>query len=352
MKKHIVLILNIVLILAILSGVVFAMYRASQNIEPNVEATESTADEVATNDEAETTGEHYTIGIIQHSDIPNCNAAYQGFIAHLAQKGYVNQNTITLDYALEEDNKKCKEAIQRFIDSEYDLIYAIGPYATRLAASMTEDIPIVFGAVQEPEAEKFIKSNEVPGSNVTGVSDYTPCFEQIDSVKTLIPDAKKIGAIYYATDTDSVTQAIIGEKEAENIDVDYAKYPVESVEDIDKALQLMEKDGVDVIYAPIDKFINKNIDKIVAYQNENNIPIVCGNTTMLEKGCFSTCVINYSSIGIKAGDMVLDILENDADPAQMPIAYIYECYLHINADTLTALGVDISDEVKATAVIE
>ncbi len=355
MKKHLVLILNIVLILAILGGVFYAMYRASLMEEKPEVKPVSTVDEVATVDEKPTEAPKvYNIGIIQRSNVPNCNNVYQGFIAELAANGYINKNNIYLDYALEENKDACKAAVQRFIDSEYDLIFAIGPYATKLAASMTTEIPIVFGAVSEPEQENFVESNKAPGGNVTGVSDYTPCFEQIDSIKMMFPETEKIGAIYKATDTESVTQALIGEKEAamENIDISYVKYPVEDSNEISSALEEMLSDGVDVIYLPVDKLMNKNIKKIVKFSYENKIPVVCGNTEMLEKGCFSTCVINYPSIGGAAGDMALDILYGGADPARIPIAYIYDCYLHINEKSMKELGVELPQEVLDTAIIE
>lgn len=353
MKKHLVLIMNVLLVLAILGGVFFAMYRASQmtHIADDVPAT---VDEVATKDEETVPQQIFNIGIIQHSNVPNCNNVYQGFIAQLAANGYINNNNIYLDYALEEDDKKCKEAIGRFIDEEYDLIFSIGPYATKLAASMTDEIPIVFGAVAEPEQEDFVNTNEVPGGNVTGVSDYTPCFEQIDSIKLMFPDTKMIGAIYQATNEESLTQVLIGEKEAqtEHINIDYKKYPVTTSDEITQALEEMYNDGVEVVYVPVDKFINKNLKIIVNFSYDFDIPIVCGNTTMLEKGCFSTCIINYPSIGGTAGDMALDILLDGADPAKIPIAYIYDSYLHINESAMEKLEVELPDEVLETAIIE
>ena len=354
MKKHLVLIVNVVLILAILGGVFYAIKKASDMHkipEPKVPAT---FDEVATTDEPTVALEFYNIGIIQHSDVDNCNDIYQGFIAELAANGYVNNNNINLDYVLEEDNTKCEEAIKRFIDEDYDLIFSIGPFATKLAASMTNEIPIVFAGVQEPDQEEFVQSNKAPGGNVTGVSDYTPCFEQIDSIKLMFPDTKKIGAIYLATNESSVTQALIGEKEAktEQVDIEYIKYPVKDTKEINTALENMKHDGVEVIYTPVDGFINKNIKPIIDFSYENEIPIVCGNLTMLEKGCFSTSVINYPSIGGAAGDIALDILVDGAEPSTTPIAYIYDCYLHINKEVMEKLDIKLSEDVITTAIVE
>lgn len=354
MKKHLVLIVNILLILAVLVGVVFAMVNSSK-MNTNESVPVATFDEVETTvDEPTVAPEVYSIGIIQHSNVPNCNNVYQGFIAELAANGYINNNNINLDYRMEEDNEKCKEAIQSFIDADYDLIFSIGPFATKLSASMTKEIPIVFAAVQEPEQEDFVESNKAPGGNVTGVSDYTPCFEQIDSIKLMFPETKRIGAIYLATDENSVTQALIGEKEAqtEQVDIEYLKYPVTDVDEIAASLEKMNEDEIEVIYAPVDAFINKNIKPIVEFSYENKVPIVCGNLTMLEKGCFSTSVINYPSIGGAAGDMALDILKGGADPANIPIAYIYDCYLHINETAVKKLDIELSDELVEVAILE
>ena len=357
MKKHLILIGNIVLILAIMVGIFFVMFKTSKMKPQSQTLTETVVSEAPTPSPTEPALTEpvviHTIGIVQRSDTPNCNHIYQGFIAELADKDYVNEKTINIDYVLEENTDKCKEAIQRFIDSEYDMIFTIGPLCTKLAASMTTEIPVVFAAVQEPEQEEYVDSNEAPGGNVTGVSDYTPCFEQIDSIKLMFPETKKIGAIYYATDTESLTQAIIGEKEAETdeINIPYEKYPVKDGE-LESTIQTMISDEVDVIYAPVDKYINENIDTLLAYANENKIPVICGNTEMFDKGCFSTCVINYPSIGGAAADIALDILYEGAEPATTPIAYIYDCYLHINEKAMKTLGVTLSDEVLESAVVE
>ncbi len=353
-KKHLVLIVNIILILAILGGIGFILFKSYNRAQNNKVDTTPTV-EISTSDVTPTEPEViYTVGIVQRSDVPNCNSIYQGFIAELAANGYVNQSNINLDYVLREDSNECKEAIQRFIDNDYDLIFTIGPFCTKLAASMTTEIPIVFGAIEEPEQEAFIESNEVPGGNVTGVSDYTPCFEQIDSIKLMFPDTKKIGAIYFATDANAVTQAIIGEKEAqtEQVNIPYAKYPVKDKDELKSILESMLEDGVDVIYAPVDSFIYKNIKTVLKFANENKIPIICGDIDMLEKGCFSTSVINYPSVGGAAGDIALDILYKDADPATTPVAYISECYLHINEKAMKELDVQLPDEVMESAYFE
>lgn len=356
MKKHLVLIINIILVLVIVAGVGLVVYNAMNSSDapdntqqtPTFETISKTDSTQAPTQAVET----FNIGILQHSDIDNCNSVYDGICKELGN--YFQDACFMIDYVLEVDNDKCKEEIQRFIDSDIDLIVAIGPFAANLASSMTTEIPIVFAAVQEPEEEGLVETNEVPGGNVTGVSDYTPCFEQIYSVKEMFPDCKKIGAIYNATNKSAVEQALMGKKEAEReeVSIPYEEYKVGNEKDITEALDSMIDDGVEVIYVPVDKYLAGKINLIVDFSLEHKIPVVCGNKTMLDKGCFSTCVTNYEAIGRKAAEIIVNILVNEADVSTLPVSYTNECYLHINADVMDKLGVQIPANVVSKAILD
>ena len=43
---------------------------------------------------------------------------------------------------------------------------------------------------------KLVTSNELPGGNVTGVSDAAPLEKQLEMIREFLPKAKKIGMIY------------------------------------------------------------------------------------------------------------------------------------------------------------
>ena len=56
---------------------------------------------------------------------------------------------------------------------------AIATPAAQAVANLTETIPILITAVTDPESAMLVKSNEMPGTNVTGTSDLTPVAAQI-----------------------------------------------------------------------------------------------------------------------------------------------------------------------------
>lgn len=343
MKKHIVLIMNIVLIVLIIGAIGFTAFRLMNN-GASVEPTEAPTIAPTVSPTAAPTvppGEKKKIGIIQHTNNTESANCYAGFITELKERGVLEYAEIV--YIIEEDGDLCKEKIRNLVDEGCDLLFTIGPFASKAAAAITDEIPIVFAAVSDPEEHGLVESNEEPGKNITGVSSFTPCFEQVDLISFLLPGKKNIGSIYTSTDEYAVRQAIIASKQAENNDLSFERYPVKNKKEIKNALASMEEDKIDVIYLPVDKGVFRNIDLILDYANENKIPVICGNETMLKAGCFATCEINYTSIGRSCGSLIYDILYGGADPGELRVIYKFDCYNLINQETMEKLDIKLND---------
>lgn len=353
MKKHIILIMNIVLVVVLIAAIVFTLMRAMSN-RPEPEQTPTTTP-VATmateSTEAATvpTGERYKIGIIQHATNEESDSCYAGFISELNEQGLLSG--IDIVYVVEKDDDKCRAKIQSLVDEGCDLLYAIGPFAAKAAAAITTDIPIVFGSVSDPEEAGLVRSNENPGGNVTGVSSYTPCFEQIELIPVILPEAEYVAELYNSTDESAVRQAIIAEWQAEEFKLKTERFPVNDKEGIKTALVNIAERQFDVLYLPIDNLMFKYMDSIVAYTQKHNIPIICGNEKMMRKGALATCEINYTSIGRKSAELSYEILVKKKDPATLPVIYKYGCFNLINKQAMDKLGLKLSETALANVEI-
>ena len=350
MKKHFVLIMNIVLAAVIIGAVGWTIFNVmnrsgSSKTAPvsgdqaNVGASDTSSELPAIDP-----SERYKIGIVQHYNNADSNDCYAGFISELNERGLIGN--VDIVYIIEEDEERCISEIQRLINDDCDLLCTIGPYASKAAASLTTDIPIVFAGIADPEAAGLINSSENPGGNITGVSSYTPVFEQIDLVKVILPQAKNIAALYSSTDEYAVTQAFIAEKEAEELGMTEDRYPITKPAEIETALAKIKEAGSQAIFLPVDKFILKHINSILAFSNENKIPIFVGNETMLKAGAFATCTVNYTSIGRKAAGQSCDILFEKKDPASLSVIYKYDCYNIVNQTSLDALGIRLNQTMQ------
>ena len=340
MKKHLTILISIVLIVLVIGAVVFFFLKA-QNSGENSSASGSADSTVSASETMPYTEpvKLYKIGIVQHGLGNASKDCYEGFITELDNSGILDK--VEIVYIVEDNKELCREKIESLVNNGCDLLYTIGRYASETAADITKKIPIVFGAVNSPDEVGLVESNEAPGGNVTGVSSYTPCFEQIDLIKLILPEAKSVAALYNSTDADAVLQGIVASKEAENIGIKCDQYPVEDEKALKSALEKIQKAKTDVVYIPVDKFLSAHIGTLNDFSYENKIPVICGDEATLELGAFATSEINYASIGSKAAGMANDILFNGKSPATLSVNYKHDCTNMVNRPVMMKLGISI-----------
>ena len=348
MKKNLVITLSVILIIAVIGVVVFSIVLA-MNKQKNTDTAISTNDQAAASAPAIETryDEHYKVGVIQTGLGSASKDCYSGFMLELDERNLLGNIEVT--YVVEDNEELCRTKIKELIaGGDIDLLYTIGRFASETAAELTKDIPIVFGAVNSPDEVGLVESNEAPGGNVTGVSSYTPCFEQIDLIHTILPKAKTVAALYSATDQDAVLQGIIAAREAKNIGLDCTQYTIEDKAALESALKKIKENKTEVIYIPVDKFLSSNIATILDFANENSIPVICGDEATLAQGALGTSVINYESIGRKAAGMVEAILFEKKAPATLSVMYKHDCTNMVNKAVRDKLKI----EIPATALGE
>ena len=74
---------------------------------------------------------------------------------------------------------------------------AISTPSAQAAVNNIKDKPIFFSAITNPE------SAGVLAENVTGVSDRSPVKKQVELIKELLPETKKIGVVYNTSEQNS-----------------------------------------------------------------------------------------------------------------------------------------------------
>lgn len=344
-KQYIYIPLNIILILLVLFGVGFLIFNSVNKEKKEVA---SPNEVVASSNDAKSSEDYFSLAIVQHSNNDSSNQCYQGLIAKLAQRGYTNSNNIDVTYILETDEDKLKAEIDNLLKKKVDVIYSIGSFATEYLKEVDTKIPVVFAAISDPEGKELIESNEVPGGMFTGVSSFVPTFEQIESIKFLLPKAKSVGAIYDSTNETSVTQAILaqGEAESKDIGIEFSKYPISGSSEISSVLDEILEDEIEIIYLPDDEMVSEDIGEIMDFCLEHKIPTICGSEAMLVEDGFSATIINYTSIGRNAADIVVDIAVNHKEPANIPVSYNFDCDTIVNKEVMEALDIELSADAK------
>ncbi|MCD2506066.1 ABC transporter substrate-binding protein, partial [Staphylococcus aureus] len=61
-----------------------------------------------------------------------------------------------------------------------------------------------YSAVTDPVAAQLVPSMEASNTNVTGVSDLLALDKQIELIKKVVPNAKRVGMVYNPGEANSV----------------------------------------------------------------------------------------------------------------------------------------------------
>lgn len=284
--------------------------------------------------------ETYKIGVLQLVQHDALDLANKGFFAALDDAG--------ISYEADQQNAGGEQSsavliAEKFANDKPDLIFAIATPGAQAAAAANTEIPIIITAVTDPAVSGLVESNEKPGNNVTGTSDLNPVKEQIDLLKKLVPEAKKIAILYSSAESNSKLQADLAHEYAKEIGLEYEDYTISSSNELQSVTESMIG-KVDAIYVPTDNMVSAGISAVAMVANENKLPIICGEEGMLPGGALATYGVDYFELGYLSGKQAIRILTEGAKPSEMPIEYLDAKQLEVavNEEVAELLGIDVS----------
>ncbi|MDF2485435.1 MAG: hypothetical protein K0R46_1603 [Herbinix sp.] len=293
--------------------------------------------------------EVFRIGVNQFITHAALDASYQGFVDALADAGYIDGENIKLDLQNAQGDQATASTIAtKLVNDNNDLILAIATPSAQAVANATKDIPILITAVTDPAGSGLVASNEAPGGNVSGTSDLTPIKNQIDLLMKLVPTAKNIAILYCSSESNSKIQAEIAVAAAAEVGLTTVEATVSNSNEIQQVVQsLVGK--VDAIYAPTDNIIAAGMPTVALVANDNGIPVICGESGMVDQGGLATNGIDYYKLGWLTGVQAVKIIKGEATTDKMPIEYLPDDQytIQINKEVAAQLGITIPADLQA-----
>lgn len=286
-------------------------------------------------------------------EVPQLIETKQGIIEALADRGYIEGKTITIDYQNANGNMPTQQQIaKKFVGSNPDVIIPITTPTAQAMVATTKTIPIVFATVTDPIKAKLISQYKTPGANVTGVSDAAPIGPQLDFFKRIVPGLKKIGFIYNpGLDNALATLGWMKEQGAKR-GIKVVESPSPTTNEVILATKkLIGK--VEAIYIPNDTTVVAALEAIVKIGQDVDLPVFCGETNGVVRGAVGSIGLDYIGVGRVAGEMAADILDGKAAAGQIDSVIAYEVMsklkVVINKGSAKKMGVTIPADILAEA---
>jgi putative ABC transport system substrate-binding protein len=294
-------------------------------------------------------GKKVKLGIVQIVEHAALDASRKGFLDVLAENGYTKENGLDVDYQnAQGDQSNLTTIAQKFVTDKKDMILAIATPSAQAAAGQTADIPILITAVTDPVVAKLVDSNEHPGKNVTGTTDMTPVKQQLELLKKLSPNAKKVGVLYNSSEVNSQVQVDIAKNAAKDLGLEIVEATVTgSTEVMQVAQSLVGK--VDALYVPTDNMIASSMGSVVSVAEQNKLALVVGESGMVKAGALATIGIDYYKLGRQTGEMALKVLKGEKKPADMAIEGTKDIDIVINLKAAERMGITVPQDILSQA---
>jgi putative ABC transport system substrate-binding protein len=293
------------------------------------------------------TSKAYKIGVTQIATHPALDGAVQGFKDALAEKGFTN---VTYDMQNAQGDMATASSIaQKFASESLDLILGVATPTTQAVVKAVTTTPIVFTAVTDPVGAGLVTTPEAPDANVTGVSDLIkPVTPILELATQLNPDAKKVGIVYNAGESNSAFIVKQVEAEAGPLGLTIVKATAGTSAEVQAAAQSLVG-RVDTIAVIGDNTAVTALEAIVKVCEQNKIPLLAGDTDSVKRGAAAGYGFDYADLGKQAGYQAALILSG-TPISSIPVEYAKDLQFSINEKAAKAQGVTIPSDLVAKAV--
>ncbi len=309
----------------------------------------SEAEESTESAETAEAGAEYTVGICNYVDDASLNQIVENIQNRLAEIGEENNVTINVEYDnCNADATVMNQIISNFQADEVDLMVGVAtPVAMAMqAATEGTDMPVVFSAVSDPEGAELVDSNDAPGANITGTSDYLDTAAVMDLIFAADPEADKIALLYDAGQDSSTAPIEAAKAYLDEKGIEYKEYTGTKTDEVQIAANSIVADDCDAIFTPTDNTIMTAELSIYEIFADAGIPQYTGADSFALNGAFLGYGVDYANLGVETADMIAEILLEGADPAAMAVRTFDNGTATVNTETCEAIGFDF-ETIKA-----
>jgi len=250
-----------------------------------------------------------TIGIAQFAEHPSLDNCRTGFIAGLAEAGYVEGDNVEFVVQNAQADMGLTQQIAQQMAQECDLVCAIATPMAQAAvnACMDNGKPVIYTAVSDPVAAMLANAEGKSGLNTTGTCDLLPVEAQLKMIRAFMPEAKTIGILYTTSETNSESQLKLYKDLAPAYGFEIVESGVSMGADVPLAMDnILPK--VDCITNLTDNTVVSYLAVMVDKANAAGKPIFGSEIEQVKNGCLAAEGVEYIALGHQTGLMAAEVL--------------------------------------------
>ncbi len=212
------------------------------------------------------------------------------------------------------------------------LVLALGPVAAAAAKQVVSDAPVVFAMV--PNYERYDLLGQ---TNITGVSLTSNFESELELIKALLPEARRVGVIFNPRYSSRQVEGM--EAIAKRLSLALVEIEVDSVTKAERATHGL-KNRVDVMVMMSDATVGDAsfAHRLVEACLEDRIPLVGVGAASVADGALMSVTPTPVAIGQQTGRLANRIVHEKVDPGAIAVSQPEGYEIHVNVSTVNRLG--------------
>ncbi len=287
------------------------------------------------------------IGVIQYANQSILDSVYVGI-----QKKFNEYNEkYTIKYQVAHGDPILNATISKqLVKDSVNLIIALGTPSAQAVTNDTKTIPVVFSAITDPVGARLAATMNNPGGNKTGITNMQPFDKQIELIRLIKPNVKKVGIIINSSEANCVAGMVYVRKALEAFQIPYEEMNASSsVEIITSAQSLATR--CDVFFISPSNTIYENLGALKKEAEKKGIMVLGGDqSAVLKYGSVGTYTYDFVEMGVNTAELAIKILDQKLNPGNIAVSRPANTYLYFNMESAKELGLTVPDSLLNKAV--
>jgi putative tryptophan/tyrosine transport system substrate-binding protein len=298
------------------------------------------------------------VGILWHAGSADEEGVYlRALVEGFTNLGYIDGKTILFEHRFPNERPdRFVSLAAELVALKVDVLIAVTKAAATAAQRATTTIPIVFIVVPDPVGAGLVASLGHPGGNITGFTHITVelMAKRLGLFKEAFPSSSHVALLVNANDERGMqryTQQTQTAAQALGMAVQVVE--VRSLEDFERAFDIIAKNNVEGIILPADGLFFQGRARLAELALLHRISLVVYSRETVEAGALMSYGADQPTMFRRAGAYVDKILKGER-PAELPVEQPTRFEFIVNLKTMKALGITLPPTLvsRADEVVE
>jgi ABC-type uncharacterized transport system substrate-binding protein len=283
-------------------------------------------------------------------------SVYSPFFQGLRDLGYVDGQTITIDYLSADGQAERFPALAAdCVRLKADIVVASTTLAAQAAKKATRTIPIVMNGLGDPVAVGLVASLARPEGNVTGVSMMSPglAAKRLELLKEALPRLSRVLVLSDLGDSIAAPQLRELEHAAHSLGVTLLVRDIRGADDLPAAFDAGAKKHAEGLLTTAETRLSFYRNRALELAARHRLPGMYPYRVWVDAGGLMAFISYTPNLQARTAYYVDKILKG-AKPGDLPVEQPTKFELVINLKTAKTLGLTIPQSLlqRADQVIE